>query len=524
MTDLGNDNAANDPLDTSDGPTFVDLEARLTQALTTRADALAIDEAPFDPTRATTTSPSQLSPAAVGHRDVDRTSANSAKVALNRRTRFVWIAAVAAAAILTAVFVLPRASNNPEVFTGRGPGAGTVPGATEAPPGPGAPVLPSWAPDGLHVWSVFTGYTHVDSADIPLFPGTTQLLTSTTDDAAMLVTITPHSTGMDGGPPIAVRGVTGHVTGENLPIERRSLRWAEQGIDINVALRSVADDRAVTVLNALVLRDPSKPEAGFLAPSEPTWELRGDHVAAANPNTLNRVFVTLEYDRTVPDGSTTPELTVTTYAGGEHVPGYLTTAFEGSIRPDGLAVATQSTSYAMVWPDGRMVQIVLGGPIDTAIAERIALSAQPVSPNQLTDLRHEVNDRFAQGSVLASVELASGRVELIGTGTPTAICLRDHTGQRECRPRHWWPSLKNCCPTVGSPPFLASVSIGPTWYVFAASQNEVSMSSVSPDHGQVQNGTDGPWTLTLLAAPDATNEVDVMIDGNYLGVSRPLPS
>lgn len=545
-----------------DLPALEAVEARLRATLSHHAGVITVADAPFDPTAPSTLI--DLEPERERDAEIHAlTGAAWRRIKAERRARrgrVIWIAVATAAAILVGLLVVTRAATGPEVKVGTSTSVVTPPPSVVTIGGPDAALVPTWTPDGMQLWSITAGGADGKRASIP--PTTTQLLLATSGDGAMLVQLAPdHTAGAAGttvpsipggttpidGDRITLRGTTGRAftTSGGRTASSRIIEWHEQGVDVTATLRSLTDDQAVLALDALTWRDPAHLEDGFAPPASPDWRIEGEHLAS-EPTPNDSLAVLLTYGPSAPTGEDPAPLTVTTYGAGDNYPGYLRTQLQGSRRPDGLVDSTSAPfastppAYTLVWPDGHTVIVEMGATLDEAVAERVALSVQPLTVVQLGQLRADLSNRLGQGRVLASADLPSGRLELIGTGEPTAICLILPAGDRSCSGRdqitYWRPT-----------PVVGSTIIAGSWWVFAAGPAQVGLRASSPANaapaantgtstsvaaaGSVprpsrptpaETATDGSWTFSLLPVTADTTEVSVDLDTHGLNLNRPL--
>lgn len=414
------------------------------------------------------------------------------------RGRIVWIAGAAAAALLVAAIVMINSVRQPTVDAGN----------DDAPlVGPDTAWTPTWVPDGLELWTLETEFG--DPAAIVAGAETgqelpmplVQLLGSTTTGAKILVSIAAPSqaTSMN-GTPIAIRGASGTSSSEQAMGSGSptgiSIEWQEAGSAFGAFVTGVDEATAVALLDGLAFADDADPAKGFAAPPDGSWTVHTD-----DPTTRSATGVVgamFGYDRGRPTGGRLP-LRVVTLAGGARragYPGYLPTAFLGSMGDDGVARAfvpasgdRPAESYT-VWPDGRTVYSS-GVDLDEAGANRIADSLEPMTRHDLEARSDEVNARLGAGDVLASADLPSGRVEVIGEPQASAICLTTG-GRRVCRTSE---SLGG-----SNPALMGTVIIDGTWYVFAAGEGPVELGVGSTSSTMTVSGT-------AVAVPVGPNDV-----------------
>jgi len=196
-------------------------------------------------------------------------------------------------------------------------------------------------------------------------------------------------------------------------------------------------------------------------------------------------------------------------------------------------------SATMVWPDGHTVIVQMRDGLDESVAERVGASIQVKSIAELARMRTDLSDRLAAGPVLATATVPAGRLELIGTGEPTAICLAVAGGERTCTGRDDTPYWR---PT----PIVASSIVGGTWYVFAASRNPIDLtgqprttvSAVDPTTTTTgpagarpttvkaipaDTASDGGWNFAVLSVPadPPGTTASINLDTHGLNFSRP---
>ena len=459
-----------------------ELAARVATVLVARAGALVVADEVFDPTRAATLDlpddPGRRRPGDAPVRGaagpVEGRGAAIAPDVLEplpvtpierrRRGRSPWIAGLAAAAVLIAAIVMVNAVRQPTVDTGN-------PDRLVA---PDSAWEPSWVPDGLELWRLDATAGDAETvlasetgrpADVPVV----QLFESAADDTRVLVAIsTLDERPASDGTPTSVRGVDGTTRSERReapgkPVETR-FEWNEAGHTFNALVAESATAEAAALLDGLTFSAPDDPSKGFAEPTGGAWTVRTD-----DPRTLPETSVVVArfgYDDTRPeDGRSSLEvLTVPGGPAGSGFVGYLSTGYLGSIRADGVAFSFEagdgdrpSQSFT-VWPDGRTVY-VQGVGLDEATAAQIADGVVPISREGLRARIDEVSARLGAGAVLAAADLPSGRIEVIGSPAPSAICLTAG-GRRSCK----GPDLSS----GNGVPLLGSFLVDGSWLLVAA--------------------------------------------------------
>lgn len=469
------------------------LEAQLVATLAAHAEGLSITDRPFRPDERSTSPVAGISTAALLDRDgsaLDPVPVLDAVDAPSRRARrgpAVWLAGVAAAVVIAVVVVAVGGARESGLSTD-GDGAPLV--------GPDTLWVPASAPDGLELWDVAAGRDQ-------MVPGTpsdvaVQLLESTTGQGALLVGVAPHEPGVVGGPDtLTARGTTisaGPPTQDLGPVAITQLLWSEGDVDISGMARDLDDEATVALLDSLTFADAGDPLAGFAAP--PGWTIRTDETAGSGSG-ASAVF---RYGRGEPTGAAVPDVQVATYGAGYNYPGYLLAALVGEVGDDGAAVARlpigpsdaePAMTTIAVWPDGHTVMVI--GADDEA-AERIALGVRPATLDQVRSLAVQASDRLGAAEVIAAADLPDGRVEVVGSGSPSAICLTA-SGTRTCKPIE-----RRGGSGSGSSVLLGSTVIGSTWYLFAADRGGVGLTA----------GSSGSFTGTGTAVEgvEGTTEVE----------------
>jgi hypothetical protein len=260
--------------------------------------------------------------------------------------------------------------------------------------------------------------------------------------------------------------------------------------------------------------DPADPLAGFAPPTG--WTAR----AEPDIGPAEGVATILTYvDPARPDEAA---LSVRATSPGRVASSYLLTAMAGHESDGGIAVARQdrprtgaSPFTHAVWPDGRQVAVWGHERLADATAEQIALGVRPSSGEEIARMGAELSQRLGVGDVLAAADLPAGRVELVGSANPSAVCLVVD-GTRTCRA---------ALGSDGRAPVavIGSAAIGPTWFLFGASREGIQITDdetsdalfpvfedgepVDPDMPlkiSAPMAGDGGWYLSVLAVrPDA---------------------
>ena len=518
------------------------FDARITRVLAAHADVLVLDDRPFlidgrehgrgdgeiratDENDGTTVELDLLERAELRPVPVSgsvSTIAGSRRP--GRRGAVVWVAAAAAVVVLVVAVAAIRGNRDSSVATYTGGGAPLV----------STPVfVPSWVPDGLLL------------QDLAVRPPPErepsrvhrQLLESASSDAAVLLHIEidrPYFVPL--GTERAARGTTVGVrpsleTIGSVPLTE--LRWSEGDGDISATTRDLNESDAIALLDALTWADPADPLAGFQPPAG--WTVRTEPTTGSGSG-AETVLTYID-----PASPGTAALRVQASAAGDVAPGYLLTSMVGRVGDDGVAVATQdaglpgtSSMTNASWPDGRRVAVSGGDGLDDATAERIALAVRPASGEEVAALGAELSQRLATGEVLAAADLLAGRVELIGSPDPAAVCLVVD-GARTCR------GIVNDRGGSGLRFVAGSTAIGPMWFVFGASREGIqitdddttdAMFPVLRDGKPIDPNmpmkigapvaSDGPWYLSVLAVRDDAAQAWVTGDGGTITVGRTL--
>lgn len=442
----------------------------------------------------------------------------------SRRRAVVWVAGIAAAALVLAMVAF-NGTRDSSVATYTGGGGLLVTEPTFA---------PSWVPEGLQLQDL----TVQPALEREVSQVHRQLLESTTGDAAMLLHIEiDRRSFVPLGTELAARGTTVGVrpsleTLGSVPLTE--LRWSEGDADISATTRDLSEADSASLLDALTWVDPTDPLAGFAPPVG--WTVRTEPTTGSGSGT-NTVLTYVD-----PARPGRAALTVQATAPGDVAPGYLLTSMVGHVGDDGVAVATQEpglrgsspTTFAS-WPDGRRVVVTGDDGFDDATAERIALGVRPSNAEEIAAMGAELSRRLGVGEVLATADLPAGRVELVGAPDPAAACLIVD-GTRTCR------RIVNDHGGISGPRFVAgSTAIGPTWFLFGASKDGIQITDdetsealfpvlrdgkpIDPDTPRKISApfaNDGEWYLSVLAVRDGAVQAWVTGDGGTITVGRTL--
>lgn len=532
------------------------LAARLTMALAGRAGAVVVGDEAFDPGRTATIDladgasplPRPAAPpvrSASGSFDGTETEAEAraleslpiAAQGSAGRGWVVWAAAAVAAAVLVAAIVMTNSVHQPSVDVGGDP----VPLVD-----PAAVWVPGWVPEGVELWSVTGGRNEGSSP-----PGrriSLQHLQSADGSLEIRIAYGADVGAQDLGTPITVRGQEGSTgSARSSLFDAEEIQWSEGAMSVVATVRGGSAADAVRVLDQLTVADPARPQDGFASlPAD--WTSRtGPYLGsgAHDPTTA----LNFSYDVGPMTGRSPPRVTVVTMSAGTNVYSYLDAAFTGTLGDDGVAVLYAPTvidgspTYTAVWPDGRVVLVYGSELIDETTARRIAMGVRQAALEDARALASDVSDRLGTAPVLVSGEVPSGRIEVVGAGEPTGICLTTAAGDRVCRPRqHGAGDLAE--------PLIGSTLVGSTWMAFAAGQVPLDL-SYPPDAGvgpatptteglsptttqhvpstgrqdpslQSEMAFDQGWTLLALAVPEDEPLVQVLVDGDTIHLPRPL--
>jgi hypothetical protein len=512
-------------------PEVAAFEARIALTLTARADVLVIEDRPFridEPAGARRSVPTGTADPDDGAIiELDLAARPEVSPELHgsrpsvRRRAVVWVAGIAAAVVLV-VAVAAITGNRPDVATYTGGGDGLA----------GQPVfLPAWVPDGL----VLQDLTVRPPFGDPPSPAHRQLLSSTTGEAAVLLHIEiDRPSFVPLGTELSARGTTVGVrpSTETLgAVPLTELRWSEGDVDVSATTRDLTETDAASLVDALTWADPADPLAGFVPPDG--W------ISLVEPTTGLGIGTGTELTYVDPSNPSQVALTVRAMAPADVAPGYLLSSMVGHVGDDGVAVAIQSgtgvgapsMTYA-TWPDGRHA-VVRGDGIDAGTTERIARSVRPSSGMEIATLGADLSQRLGTGEVLAAADLPAGRVELVGSPKPAAVCLTID-GIRTCR------SVLREMSSFASGFVAGSTAIGPTWYLFGAARDGIHITDDEssdrmfpvlrtgepidpnlPVKTSAPYATDGEWYLSVLAVRADADQAYVT-GGGTITVGRTL--
>jgi hypothetical protein len=446
-----------------------------------------------------------------------------------RRPRaVVWLAGAAAAAILIAALVMVSAVRDPDLRTGNGEDAPVL-------VGPDAVWIPSWVPDDLQLWDVLAvpgAPTEWGPSDRPR-PMTQLLVEGDGGPAAILLTAEVETFAPEGAP-ITVRGSTGSVrdpvpaTGGTIPTfmdaDKTIIAWPEAGVVVSATLRSLSVDQALVVLEGLEPRNPSDLLAGFEPPAGGSWSVTGEQLAGPTV-TATPTSAYFVYADHAPTAGDVPPLTVQTTSATGDRRHYLQIAFSGTVSEAGVASMTTkdrlgTTVTEQVWPDGRALGVSGAAATDPEAVRRITDGVVAADLERVRALKAEASDRLATGTVVASADLPSGKVEVLGDGEPTALCLTPSTGgARSCSARYPMATIDET--------LVGSATIGGSWYVFVAARGTVELEAEwtsQPGEGAMTDPASsspvarqpvgetvevGGWTLALAAVPEGADRLSM---------------
>ena len=530
-----------------------ELAAQLASVLAGRAASLTIDDRPFDPAERTAVLAGvelddlaamrdRRSPVRDGGSDdvrvidVEVDGPVPLGPAAGRRRWIPWVAAAAAAVILLVALVAVNGAGRSTVLLDDG---------TQPTPGADTVWVPTRAPDGMQLWDLMvaplntTTVTSVplteeptvqllesggaqiflllgESAVLPDNYEQTQMATVRGDQAKVWEATSPGNEIPPVSPGFEISGTPVGV----------HLSWSEGGTLVSATMRGMTWQDAVVVLDSLEARDPLDLAKGYDPPGGSTWRLLGEQVHGVPTPRMGALFV---FDHHPPTGTAAPELIVQTGSAGSLAP-YLRAAFAGTIEPDGRATnlieratMTSGPAFETVWPDGRSVTVYAADVAGGDTLDTVMGGIEPADLDRARQLKREVTDRLGAVPVVASAELPSGRVEVVGEASPTAVCFTTTDGERTCSSR--FPI---------SYAFDGEVLIGQTfqgkpWKVFVASRSPIELVAHDDDLGvgtgqsalstQPELATDGDWYLGLITAPDGADRVDLNTGNRGWGIT-----
>jgi hypothetical protein len=345
-------------------------------------------------------------------------------------------------------------------------------------------------------------------------------------DPGLLVELQPASPGdgVGSGTAVTVRGNAGVTrASKDAGVDTFEIDWIEGDAMVRVTVRGASVDEAVAALDALRPRGSSV-VSGYDAASAPgRFPSLGDHPAASGANNVSATF---EYAVAAPTAGAQPDFVVRSDVYGEY-PGYLRILIAGSRAADGVAIEFDpGVGLLAAWPDGRsvVVQSTAADP-DVAELERIARSVGPLDEGHAASLAAGAQARVASLSLVGSASLPSGQIELRGTGSPTAVCLRVESFDPACSGPYTMPTDADA--SNGSSPnttvpggvggtlpgYGGSAVIGGRWYVFIAASAPPSITTNgSPQVAlPTETGQIGDMRVALVAVPDDVDFVQVLV-------------
>jgi hypothetical protein len=472
----------------------LDLVETLTTTLATKATQVEVVVGEFDPTRA---------------------GAPPAPVALDRRRRRTRVPSLAAvAALLVAVALVGSAV----ALSGRGddPAADTSTAAQGDEPW----LVPTWAPEGLPLWSVGREVVAPEDESDGGGPGIRQLFGDPDAGRALYVHVIPQpEEPYDGtAEPTQVRGLPGwYATGGELPAGASWVMWRELGAEALVQFRGMGRDEAVAAIGRLEWRS-DVPLEGFAPPDDPALRLRGETGPRRPSQTVQLVYG----DGSSGDGGA---ISVFTDTNGGNPVHYLDAWFaEGGggdvvVDPDGArhSFEAEDDMLTVTWPDGRYARVSPLDPdapatVDRAVLARIARSVGPVDGSELDGLRYEADANVAVTPVVASADTSIGSLEVHGSGATRRLCLRRPDAVLDCGAGPTWALP---APDLGSTSMAAPTGwvVDGTWYVAVASYGfDAEIRDGAGAEGDPLPTTDARvdgWLLRLAAVPDGIDEVGV---------------
>ena len=540
------------------------LAARLTAAMAGQAGTIVLADEPFDPGRpaaldlgddAPARQPTPASrlrgthdPALADPDGVDPAALEALPItpaAPVGRGWVVWVAGVAAAAVLVAAIVMIDAVRQPSLDVGDDPAPTLV--------GTGTGWAPTWVPDGLELWDLqvqeLTEEERLGGTDPGAAPTVQQLVVAGSTRLFVAIGAADrYLAGADSSlPDVQVRGLPGRSTpvrGGDDASDGVQLVWEEAGQTFAVTADGADPGAAIALLDRLELADPADPGAGFRAPADGSAAVRTDDDRAAVPGELP-IAARFGYSAGQP-ASEVLDLTISTVgpwsgrATSSMGPsGYLYAAFRGEVRPDGVALSFSAgrpsqgpPSVQAVWPDGRTVY-ASGTGLDRASAERIVLGVEAVPATELEQRAGVVSERLGSGEVLARAELPSATVEVIGAPGPGALCLTVEA-RRQCSLRDRMAGPGGSVPAPTQFGFGTELLDG-RWYLFGANEGPVDVTvELGADSGtttgtgppdpsvQAETATDGTWTVALLVVPDGFDRATIASPDRSMNLARPV--
>jgi hypothetical protein len=391
---------------------------------------------------------------------------------------------------------------------------------------PDGTLVPSWAPEGMDLWTVSWNVTGG-------FPGQTYQLFGDPDDGrSILVWFQPdpgpRPSGA-GGDPVTVRGQAGALQpAMYLPDTTSTLLWEENGAAINASFRGMTTAEAVAALDALDWRSADYQD-GFAEPDDGSYPLQGETA----PGRAGAILaVQYWYSEGVPTNSTVDGdqrvlLIATMTASGGMSPDYLVDWFYGD-RDEGGPTQRYQADFGSLdtsWPDGRTVYVdPMATPVDRADVERVTQGVAPGSPADFEELIAEADGNALALPRRASADTSRGTLEVHGQGGFSRLCLArgdDGSGDDGRRPDcgvNANPNFLDTGPHVGMA--ITSFVVDGTWYLGVASdrpEQAVVTPMPPPEVGAPapapypsESFSDGAWWFVLAEIPDDVDDVRVM--------------
>jgi hypothetical protein len=407
---------------------------------------------------------------------VERPVASETIALAPRRSRRKLVAlatAVAVAAAAGGVVLMNRPLTGANNVSTRPGGAGNDN------PFPAPLLAPAWAPDGQQLWSL----TSLRGSSGPPARATdvaVQLFGTKAGDGSVATGLLLHfwraqpGASIGTGTAVTVRGQAGVTRPTQYGGEAKTLiEWVEAGADIQVMVRGASVAQAISAIDGLRPRGNADLMQGFDAAADPgQYPMIGEE----KPTTAAADEAIFEYAAAAPVGEAKPDITVQTVASGAADPYYVETLAGGAGRAgaDGSIVEVLSdNSVVVAWPDGRRVQAWTSAVHpDIAVLEHIASSVTLLDEGAAAALADETQARVAGLPLLGTAHLPSGDLELHGTGTASAVCLRVPGAPVACsNPFAANADVHRAGATVAEPG-AGSAMITGQWYVFVGAHAE----------------------------------------------------
>jgi hypothetical protein len=169
-----------------------------------------------------------------------------------------------------------------------------------------------------------------------------------------------------------------------------------------------------------------------------------------------------------------------------------------------------------VWPNGAGVSVsdsYGNAPLDLDLAAQVAASVHLTDQAALISLRNTLSDQLSALPVLASADLANGRVELHGEGVVRAVCVRpilpDGSPAELTCPS---AALLSSASEEDSAPYTGSLLYGSQWVVAAATPNPGTLGfNAQPADGDVGHLPPGlPAERTGVTTDSGTYQLGIV--------------